>query len=91
MKVAEQEAIKGYCVFKEVADEMALNVSSLFNTDWGISLTGYATPVKESDQKIFAHFSFTYKNEIIFFKKNWSSIVKQKLQPSSYGIYSRML
>lgn len=69
LKVDEQEAIKCDCVSKEVADEMALNVSSLFNTDWGISVAGYATPVKESDQKIFAHFSFAYKNEIILSKK----------------------
>ena len=83
LKVDEQEAIKCDCVSKEVADEMALNVSALFNTDWGISVTGYATPVKESDQKIFAHFSFAYKNEIILSKK----LELHKTDPSTAQLY----
>lgn len=69
LKVNKQEAIRCDCVSKEIADEMALNVTELFSTDWGISVTGYATPVKESDQKIFAHFSFAYKNEVVLSKK----------------------
>lgn len=69
LNVNEEEAKKCDCISKEIADEMAINVAELFCTDWGISVTGYATPVKESDHKIFAHFSFAYKNEIILSKK----------------------
>jgi PncC family amidohydrolase len=65
LKIDRQEAEKCDCVSQKIADEMALNVTKLFNTDWGIAVTGYATPVEESDQKIFAYFSFVYKNEVI--------------------------
>src|SRR5689334_9261316 len=42
------------CVSQRVADEMATQVAKLFLSDWGIAVTGYATPVPESDGKVFA-------------------------------------
>lgn len=69
LNIDEEKARKCNCVSKEMAEAMSLNVAKLFNADWGISITGYATPVKESDEKIFAHFSFAYKNEIVLSKK----------------------
>ncbi|MBW7676364.1 CinA family protein [Chryseobacterium chendengshani] len=69
LKVNEQEARSCNCVSQQIADEMALHVAELFGTDWGISITGYATPVEESDQKIFAYFSFAYRNEVVLSKK----------------------
>src|SRR5690349_20740357 len=38
-------ALSCNCVSQKVADEMAMNVSHNFNSDWGIAITGYATPV----------------------------------------------
>jgi nicotinamide-nucleotide amidase len=69
LKVDEVEARRRNCVSKQMADEMALHIAQLFNTDWGISVTGYATPVEESDQKIFAYYSFAYRKEVILSRK----------------------
>ena len=69
LNVNKEEAEKCDCVSQEIAEEMALQVTKLFNTDWGIAITGYATPVPESEFKIFAYFSFVYKNEVILSKK----------------------
>ena len=65
----KEEAEKCDCVSQEIAEKMALQVTKSFNTDWGIAITGYATPVPESEFKIFAYFSFVYKNEVILSKK----------------------
>lgn len=56
------------CVSTDTANEMATGVCRLFECDWGISITGYATPVPESDFKLFAFFSICKGNEIKFFK-----------------------
>ena len=45
------------CVSQKVANEMALNVCTLFGSQWGIGITGYASPVPESGGKLFAYFS----------------------------------
>lgn len=63
------QAEKCDCVSEQIAEVMALNIAKSFETDWGIAVTGYATPVAESDFKIFAYFSFSYKNETVFNKK----------------------
>lgn len=69
LNVNKEEAEKCDCVSQEIAEKMALQVTKSFNTDWGIAITGYATPVPESEFKIFAYFSFVYKNEVILSKK----------------------
>lgn len=53
------------CVSEKVSREMALNVCELFNSDWGVAVTGYATKVPESGNKIFAYFSISYKGKIV--------------------------
>jgi nicotinamide-nucleotide amidase len=55
------------CVSQQVSDEMALEVCRLFNCNWGIGITGYASPVPESDGKLFAYYSICYNNVIIYF------------------------
>lgn len=52
------------CVSEKVAGDMAAGVSVLFGSDWGVGITGYASPVPESGNKIFAFYSFAYKNKI---------------------------
>lgn len=69
LKVNKQEAESCDCVSDHIAEIMATNVAESFGTDWGIAVTGYATPVKESDYKIFAWFSFSYKNSVIYTKR----------------------
>ncbi len=53
------------CVSEKIAEQMALHVSSMFHSDWGIAVTGYAAPVPESDNKSFAYYSIAFKKEII--------------------------
>jgi len=52
-------------VSDKVAMEMAAGVSTLFSSDWGIGVTGYATkdPEIEMDQP-FAHFAIVHKGQI---------------------------
>jgi nicotinamide-nucleotide amidase len=52
------------CVSQRVADQMALQVVAVFNSDWGLAITGYATPVPESGNKLFAYYSIAFKNKI---------------------------
>ena len=57
------------CVSEEVADEMALNVCHLFKSEWGLSSTGYVSPVPESDNKLFLFWSVAHKGKIVLRKK----------------------
>lgn len=52
------------CVSAVVAEQMALNVCLLFSSHWGIGVTGYATPVPESDDELFAHYAIAYKGTV---------------------------
>lgn len=69
LQVDEAEAQECDCVSQNISDTMALNVAQSFGTDWGIAVTGYATPVEESGFQLFAYFSFAYKNKIILSQK----------------------
>lgn len=69
LKVNRQEAEECDCVSENIAEAMALNVAKLFESDWSIATTGYCTPIRNSAYKIFAYFSFSYKNEIILTKR----------------------
>lgn len=52
------------CVSDIVAAEMAQNVAKLFNTGWGIGITGYASPVPEKDiDELFAYVSITHEEK----------------------------
>lgn len=69
LKVDEKEAKKCDCVSSGISNKMALHTAELFGTDWGIAVTGYATPVQESGFQLFAFFSFAYQNKIIHTEK----------------------
>ncbi len=53
------------CVSAKVTAEMAFNVCELFNSDWGIGVTGYVTPVPESGNKLFAFYAIVHNKNII--------------------------
>jgi len=53
------------CVSPQTAAEMAVGVCRLFGTEWGIAVTGYATPVPESDFSVYAFFAICFKGQII--------------------------
>lgn len=53
------------CVSREITEKMAINVSLLFDTEWALSTTGYATPTDDSKEQIFAYYSIAYRGVII--------------------------
>jgi PncC family amidohydrolase len=54
------------CVSEKVADQMAAHVVSLFSADWGIAITGYASPVPEENiHELFAHYAIYYRNKFV--------------------------
>ena len=57
------------CVSEKTVAEMALNVSRLFTSDWSIAVTGYASPVPESGNKLFAWYALVYHGEIVVTQK----------------------
>ena len=67
--VDAKEAEKCDCVSPKITEEMAVSVSNLFNTTWGIATTGYATSVPESTGRLFAFISIAYKTKIVSTEK----------------------
>ncbi len=62
-------AMKVNCVSQEVAAEMAINVCKLFCSQWGIGITGYATPAPESGNSVFAFFAIANGGNILVAEK----------------------
>ncbi len=52
------------CVSEKVAIEMALQICELYSSDWGIAITGYASPVPESAGKLFAFFAIVHREAV---------------------------
>lgn len=53
------------CVSEQVAHEMAREVCRLFSSDWGLSITGYASKVPESNNELFAYYAISYAGKIM--------------------------
>jgi nicotinamide-nucleotide amidase len=64
LKIDRKKGEECNCVSEQTVNEMALGACEFFGTDWGIAVSGYATPVPESDFKLFAYFSICYKRQI---------------------------
>jgi PncC family amidohydrolase len=62
-------ALSHNCVSERTAGEMAIGISDLFKSDWGLGITGYASPVPESDHKLFAFYAIAYKKDVIETKR----------------------
>ncbi|MET0391867.1 MAG: nicotinamide-nucleotide amidohydrolase family protein [Chitinophagaceae bacterium] len=55
LQVEPVHALACNCVSEKVAAEMASHVGQLFLSDWGIAITGYASPVPEKGiDRLFA-------------------------------------
>lgn len=65
LQVEPIHATSTNCVSQKVAIEMALHICQLFSSHWGIAITGYASPVPESNHKIYSFFAISYKNKIV--------------------------
>lgn len=57
------------CVSEKVAATMAEQVCHMFSSHWGLGITGYAAPVPESGNKLFAYYSVAYKGKHLVIKK----------------------
>ena len=64
LNVETIHALEVNCVSQKIADEMALNVIGLFNSDWGIGITGYASASPQSDNKVFAYYSIAFRETV---------------------------
>lgn len=70
-------------VSEKVATEMAFSVCSIFNSNWGIGITGYATPVPESHNELFSYYTILYKGEI----KKASRLVSREDEPLKVQLF----
>ena len=64
LNVEPLHALSVNSVSQKVATEMALNICQMYSSDWGIGITGYASPVPESGNKVFAFYAITYDNRL---------------------------
>jgi PncC family amidohydrolase len=65
LKVEPIHAESCNCVSEKVAAEMAINGSSLFLSDWGIGITGYAAPIPELNiNELFAYYAISYRGKV---------------------------
>ena len=71
------------CVSQRVATEMAMGITQLFSSDWGIGITGYASPVPEADNKLFAYYSIVHKKKVIGYGK----IIPGKATPADIQVH----
>ncbi|QHS63831.1 CinA family protein [Chitinophaga agri] len=80
------------CVSEKVAIQMAMQVATMFTADWGIAITGYASPVPEEGiEERFAHYAICYQQkpvrcgrivekeeDVIAVRTNFTNILLQK-------------
>jgi competence/damage-inducible protein CinA C-terminal domain len=58
-------AIACNCVSQKMAIDMAISVGSNYSSHWAIAVTGYATPVPESEGKIYAYYAIVYEGKVM--------------------------
>ena len=77
LEVEPVHALAVNCVSQQVAAEMAHHVCALFGSHWGIGVTGYASPVPESGNKLFAFYAIVHGKKVVASGK----IVAQEADP----------
>jgi nicotinamide-nucleotide amidase len=84
LNVEPIHAVSCNCVSPLIANQMALQVSKMFMSDWGIGITGYSAPMPEySIEELFAYYAIAYKDEILSSKK----IIAKKEDPMSVQFF----
>jgi len=66
LNVEPTHALAVNCVSEQVAMELAQNVRLKFDSDYGIGITGYASAVPESGNKLFAYFAITHETRVLY-------------------------
>jgi nicotinamide-nucleotide amidase len=64
LRVEPIHALSCNCVSENVAVEMAINICDFFSCHWGIAITGYAAPVTELKNEVFAYYAISFNKEI---------------------------
>jgi len=54
------------CVSGKIAEQMAKHVARLFSSNWGIGITGYASPVPEGNNQVYAYLAIAHGKEICY-------------------------
>lgn len=68
--VEPTHALETNCVSKKVAIQMATEVCNLFKSDYGIGITGYASPVPEKNiEKLFAFIAIASGAKVVLTRK----------------------
>ena len=63
-------ALKHNCVSEKVAEEMALGVARIFQSNWSVGVTGYATPIPGAGiNSLFAFFAISWNGQIVKVKR----------------------
>lgn len=65
LNIEPTHALAVNCVSEQVAIELAQNVRIKFDSEYGVGITGYASAVPESGNKLFAYFAITYKSRVL--------------------------
>jgi len=74
LKIDPILGMKVNCVAQVIANDMAIEVSKMFSSDYGVGITGYASIVPECEEEgIFAFFSVSYKQKIVISERITSS------------------
>ena len=64
-----EHAVSCNCVSEQVAAEMALGINKTFRSDWGIGITGYASPIPGHHmEELYACFAIANHNKVVFTK-----------------------
>ena len=81
LNVDRETAVQTNCVSPLVSETMSKKVTENFRSDWGIAITGYATPVKESGFELYAYFSIHYQSRLM---------VSEKIRPENVKLPSEI-
>jgi PncC family amidohydrolase len=81
LQVEPIHALACNCVSDRVAAQMARHVSTVFSSDWGIGITGYAAPLPECgiEETLFALYAVAYNGEVV---------LEKKIETAKEGIYN---
>ncbi|MBT1688068.1 CinA family protein [Dawidia soli] len=80
LQVEPIHALACNSVSDRVAAQMARHVSTLFSSDWGIGITGYAAPFPECgvEGTLFAFYAVAY---------NGAVVLEKKMETTKEGVY----
>jgi PncC family amidohydrolase len=69
LRVEPLHALAVNCVSEQVAQQMALHACDLFSSQWGVGITGYATPQPEWGNELIAYFAIAHDGRIVCSEK----------------------